>query len=71
MASTGLAFVLAVITTAPGGAVSAPQRILAGPEDQSQPSVNDTYMIWTQNSVATPNRYHAFGKVRGRRMSSG
>ena len=65
MASTGLALVLAGVTTAPSGAVSAPQRMLAGPEDQSQPSVNDTYLIWTQNSVAHSNRYHAFGKVLG------
>ncbi len=65
MTSTGLALVLAGVTTAPSGAVSAPQRMLAGPEDQSQPSVNDTYLIWTQNSVAHSNRYHAFGKVLG------
>jgi hypothetical protein len=61
----GLALVLAAVTPAPSGAVSAPQRILAGPEDQTHPSVNDTYLIWTQNSEEFPNRYHAYGKVRG------
>ena len=65
MASTGLALVLVGVTTAPSGAVSAPQRILAGREDQTLPSANGTYMIWTQNSEAFPNRYHAYGKVRG------
>jgi hypothetical protein len=57
--------VLAAVTTAPGGAVSAPQQILAGPEDQTNPSVNDTYLIWTENSVANSNRYHARGTVLG------
>jgi hypothetical protein len=62
-AFAGLALVLAA-TAAPAGAVTAPQRVLAGPEDQLLASVNDTYLIWTQNSVASPNRYHAYGKVR-------
>ena len=53
------------MSTAPAGAVSAPQRMLAGPADQTLPSVNDTYLIWAQNSGAFSNRYHAYGKVRG------
>lgn len=56
---------LTAVTTAPGGAVSAPQRILAGPEDQTQPSLNGTYLIWTQNTEASPNRYHAYARVLG------
>lgn len=64
-ASIGLALLLTGVTTAPGGAVSAPQRILAGPEDQANPSVNATYLIWTQNTEGSPNRYHAYGKVLG------
>lgn len=64
-ASLCLALVLAALAIAPAGAVSAPQRILAGPEDQTLPSANETYMIWTQNSEAFSNRYHAYGKVRG------
>jgi hypothetical protein len=62
---TGLVLVLAAVTLAPAGAVSGPQRILAGPEDQLLASANDTYLIWTESSVAFPNRYHAYGKVRG------
>lgn len=64
-ASLCLALLLAAVAIAPAGAVSAPQRILAGPEDQTIPSANSTYMIWTQNSEAFSNRYHAYGKVRG------
>ncbi len=62
---TGLALVLAAVTISPADAVVGPQRILAGPEDQLLASVNDTYLIWTESSVAFPNRYHAYGKVRG------
>lgn len=58
-----LAFVSVV--SMPVGAVTGPVRILDGPEDQFLPSVNATYLIWTQNSVAHPNRDHAYGKVRG------
>ena len=61
----GLALLLATVTTATAGAVTGPQRVLAGPEDQLLPSVNDTYLIWTESSVTSPNRYHAYGKVRG------
>jgi hypothetical protein len=49
----------------PAGAVVGPQRIMAGPEDQLLASSNDTYLIWSANSEAFPNRYHAYGKVRG------
>jgi hypothetical protein len=61
----GLAVVLAAVTIAPAAALTDPQRILAGRSDQLLPSVNDTYLIWTQNSEFFPNRYHAYGKVRG------
>jgi hypothetical protein len=49
----------------PADAVVGPQQIMAGPEDQLLPSANDTYLIWTANSEAFPNRYHAYAKVRG------
>ncbi|MGI8616702.1 MAG: hypothetical protein ACR2L4_07990 [Actinomycetota bacterium] len=64
-ASLCLAARLAAVAIAPAAGVSAPQRILGGPEDQIHPSANETYMIWTQNSEAFSNRYHAYGKVRG------
>jgi hypothetical protein len=64
-ASLGLALMLAAVAIVPAGAVSEPQRLFAGPEDQTHPSANDTYMIWSQNSEAFPNRYHAYAKVRG------
>ena len=62
------AFVLALVVLAgvrPAGAVVGPQQIMAGPEDQLLPSANDTYLIWSANSEAFPNRYHAYAKVRG------
>lgn len=64
-AVVGLALVLATLATVPAGAVDGPQPKIAGPEDQLLPAANDTYLIWTQNSEAFPNRYHAYGKVRG------
>jgi hypothetical protein len=63
-ALAALALVLAAVTAAPAGAVSVPQRILAGPEDQLLASENATYVIWTQSSVSSPNRYHAYERVR-------
>jgi hypothetical protein len=62
---TGLVFVLSALASGPAGAVGLPHPILAGPEDQLLASANDTYLIWSQSSVASPNRYHAYGKVRG------
>jgi len=59
-----LALALA-FTAAPSGAVTGPQQVLAGPEDQILPAANDTYLIWSENSASFPNRFHAFGKVRG------
>ena len=49
----------------PATAVTGPLRVLAGPEDQFQPTTNGTYLIWTQNSVSHPNRFRAMGKLRG------
>jgi hypothetical protein len=63
-AALGLALVV-LAGVAPAGAVVGPQQIMAGPEDQVLPSANDTYLIWSANSEAFPNRYHAYGKVRG------
>ncbi len=60
----GLALVLAAVTAAPAGAVGVPQRILAGPEDQLLASENATYVVWTQSSELSPNRYHAYERVR-------
>ena len=54
-----------IVGAMPATAVSGPSRVLAGPEDQFQPSTNGTYLIWTQNSLAQPKRFRALGKVRG------
>ena len=54
-----------VAGSTPAAAVTGPFRVLAGPEDQFLPSTNGTYLIWTQNSVSRPNRFRAFGKIRG------
>ena len=61
----GLAFVLATVATAPAWAVTGPQRVIAGRPDQLLPSVNGTYLIWTQDSESFPNRFHAYGRLRG------
>lgn len=47
------------------GGVTGPVKVVGGPEDQLHPSVDDTYLIWTQNSEARPNVDHAYGKVLG------
>jgi hypothetical protein len=47
------------------GAVGAPQRVIAGPEDQLLPSANAEYLIWAANSVRFPNRFQAYGRRRG------
>lgn len=61
----GLALTIVVLAGGPAGAVVGPQRVIAGPEDQVLPSANETYLIWSANSEAFPNRYHAYGRVRG------
>ena len=47
----------------PAGAVTGPHKVLGGPEDHALPFVSDTHMTWTQDSVARPNRYNAFGSL--------
>jgi hypothetical protein len=60
------AFTLVWITGAgPAGAVEGPQQMVAGPQDQLLPSANADYLIWTANSEAFPNRFHAYGRPRG------
>ncbi len=61
----GSAVALAIVGSAPAGALTGPVRVLAGPEDQSLPAANDRYLIWTQNSEAHPDQDHAYGKVLG------
>jgi hypothetical protein len=61
----GLAFLITIVAMAPARAVTGPQRIIAGRPDQLLPSANDTYLIWTQDSEASPNRFHAYGMLRG------
>lgn len=66
--ATGLvpAIVAALATLAgPARGVTGPVKVVGGPEDQLNPSVDDTYLIWTQNSEARPNVDHAYGKVLG------
>ena len=49
----------------PAGAVEGPQQMVAGSQDQLLPSANADYLIWTANSDAFPNRFHAYGRPRG------
>ena len=39
--------------------------MVAGSQDQLLPSANADYLIWTANSDAFPNRFHAYGRPRG------
>lgn len=50
---------------APAVAVTGPFPVLTGPEDQFSPTTNGTYLIWSQNSVSRPDRFHAYAKLRG------
>jgi hypothetical protein len=62
----GLAIVSGLTTSAvPTAAVEGPFQMLGGPEDQLLPFVNGSYVIWTQSSVPAPNRFHAYGRIRG------
>jgi hypothetical protein len=54
------AFALSVPTAA---AATGPTIVLKGPEDQSTPFVNATYLVWTQDSIAHPGRDHAYGRT--------
>lgn len=67
MRRTVTAVVVAVLAGPPLGAnaVTGPVKVVGGPEDQLHPAVDDTYLIWTQNSEARPNVDHAYGKVLG------
>lgn len=53
------------LTAAPAATVEGPFQVLGGPRDQLLPSVNETYLVWTESSEAYPNRYHAYARVRG------
>ena len=59
--------VVAVLAGLPLGAdaITGPVKVVGGPEDQLHPSVDDTFLIWTQNSERRPNVDHAYGKVLG------
>ena len=65
LALAAFALTSIVLGGGPADAVVGPQRVIAGPEDQLLPSANETYLIWTANSEAFPNRYHAYARVRG------
>ena len=59
-----VAAALVVSSTAAIGA-DAPIAVVEGPEDQRAPSVDDTYLIWTQNSIKHPHVDHAYGVALG------
>jgi hypothetical protein len=62
----GLTIVAALTTPAvPTAALEGPFEMFSGPQDQLLPFLNDTYLTWTQSSVAAPDRFHAYGKIRG------
>jgi hypothetical protein len=65
LAGSVLAGVLALVMLTPAGAVEGPQQIVVGPEDQLLPSANADYLIWSANTEAFPDRYHAYGRPRG------
>jgi hypothetical protein len=60
-----LAFLWPSLRPTAASAVEGPQQVIVGPEDQLLPSANADYLIWTANSEAFPDRYHAYGRPRG------
>ena len=53
-----LMLALALLPSAAKGAVT-PVPVLTGPEDQWQAFADETWLAWTSNSVAHPNRWNA------------
>lgn len=49
------------VMASPARAATSLHKVVGGPEAQSLPFANDTYLTWTQNSTARPNHYNAFG----------
>jgi hypothetical protein len=65
LAATVAAAALLALAAAPTAAVEGPFKILGGLQDQLLPAVNETYLTWTESTLAHPERYHAFARVRG------
>jgi hypothetical protein len=57
--SIGLVVVFVMMPTFAFGSVT-PVPLIDGPEDQWQPFANDTWLAWTSNSLAHPNRWNAY-----------
>lgn len=60
-----LAALIVCALAGPAGAVTGPVKILGGREAQYLPYVNDTYLIWSQNSLQKPTRSNAFARPLG------
>jgi hypothetical protein len=56
-----VAVLLVAIVASPAAAATSLHKVLGGPEAQTLPFANDTYLIWTQNSTGRPNHYNAWG----------
>jgi hypothetical protein len=56
--------VLLAFAEVPAAAIEGPFKVLGGLQDQQLPAVNGTYLIWTESTLAFPNRFHAFARVR-------
>lgn len=48
------------VMAAPAAGATTLVKVIGGPEQQFFPFVNDTYVVWTQNSEARPGRYNAY-----------
>jgi hypothetical protein len=63
LAAVAAAITLVSSTAQAGGFTPVP--ILAGPEDQTDPQGNGTFLLWSQNSQARPNRYNVYASMDG------
>jgi hypothetical protein len=53
---------LLVTIAAPSVGVNGPVQVLGGPDDQRNPSVNATYLVWTRSPEQHPSVDHAYAK---------
>lgn len=59
------ALLVLAVAAAPADAGIGPTlvKVVGGPEAQFFPFANGSYLVWTQNSDARPDRYHAYGAL--------
>ena len=63
--TTALATIALIAGSLAAVAADRPVAVVDGPEDQRAPTVDDAYLIWTQNSVRRPRIDHAYAERLG------